>query len=130
MVTASFYNFASALVARAIPSVWDLITQEAIAVREAGVAASLRRLLGGREAEAAKAAGLLWRAVEDLDFAGRVLAAANAELAAYVGQHRPNVAEANATTKSSCATVSSAREPRAARTAAMAASGGIPTATR
>ena len=131
MVTASFYNFAPALVARAIPSVWDLIMlQEAIAVREAGVAASLRRLLGGREAEAAKAAGLLWRAVEDLDFAGRMLAAANAELAAYVGQHRSNVAEANATTKSSCAAVSSAREPRAARTAAMAAPGGIPTATR
>jgi Helix-turn-helix family len=40
----------------------------------------LRRLLGGREAEAAKAAGLLWRAAEDLDFAGRVLSAANAEL--------------------------------------------------
>jgi hypothetical protein len=118
------------LVARAIPSLWDLITpQKAIAVREAAVAASLRRL-GGREAEAAKAVGLLWRAVEDLDFAGRVLAAANAELAAYVGQHCPNVAEANATTKSSCAAVSSAREPRAARTAAMAASGGIPTATR
>jgi len=81
VVTASFYNFAPAFVARAIPGVWDLITpQEAIAVREAGAAASLRRLLGGREAEVAKAAGLLWRAVEDLDFAGRVLAAANAEL--------------------------------------------------
>ena len=100
MVTESFSNFAPALVARVIPSVWDLMTpQETMAV-------------------------------EDLDFAGRVLAAANAELAAYVGQHRPNVAEANAATKSSCAAVSSAREPRAARTAAMAASGGIPTATR
>jgi hypothetical protein len=81
VVTASFYNFAPAFVARAIPGVWDLITpQEAIAVREAGAAASLRRLLGGREAEAAKAADLLWRAVEDLDFAGRVLSAANSEL--------------------------------------------------
>lgn len=81
VVTASFYNFAPAFVARAIPGVWDLITpQEAIAVREAGATASLRRLLAGREAEAAKAAGLLWRAVEDLDFAGRVLSAANAEL--------------------------------------------------
>ena len=40
----------------------------------------MRQLLDGREAEAAKAAGLLWRAVEDLDFAGRVLSAANAEL--------------------------------------------------
>src|SRR5580693_9728145 len=81
VVAASFYNFAPAFVARAIPGVWDLITpQEAIAVREAGAAASLRRLLGGREAEAAKAADLLWRAVEDLDFAGRALSAANAEL--------------------------------------------------
>ena len=50
VVAASFYNFAPAFVARAIPGVWDLITpQEAIAVREAGAAASLRRLLGGRE---------------------------------------------------------------------------------
>ena len=81
VVTASFYNFAPAFVARAIPGVWELITpQEAMAVREAGAAASLRRLLGGREAEAAKAADLLWRAAEDLDFAGRVLSAANSEL--------------------------------------------------
>ena len=81
VVTASFYNFAPAFVARAIPGVWDLITpQEAIAVREAGATAALRRLLGGREAEAAKAADLLWRAAENLDFAGRALAAANAEL--------------------------------------------------
>jgi hypothetical protein len=81
VVTASFYVFPAAFVARAIPGVWDLITpQEAIAVREAGAAAALGRLLAGREAEAAKAAGLLWSAVEDLDFAGRVLSAANAEL--------------------------------------------------
>jgi hypothetical protein len=81
VVAASFYNFAPAFVARAIPGVWDLITpQEAVAVREAGAAASLRRLLGGREAEAAKAADLLWRAAGDLDFAGRVLSAANSEL--------------------------------------------------
>ena len=81
VVTASFYNFAPAFVSRAIPGVWDLITpQEAIAVREAGAAASLRRLLSGREAEAAKAADLLWLAVDILDFAGRVLSAANSEL--------------------------------------------------
>jgi Helix-turn-helix family len=111
--------------------VWDLITpQEAIAVRGGGPGSVVAAAAGRPGGRGGKAAGLLWRAVEDLDFAGRVLAAANAELAAYVGQHRPNVAEANATTKSSCAAVSSAREPRAARTAAMAASGGIPTATR
>jgi hypothetical protein len=81
VVTASFYNFAPAFVGRAIPGVWDLITpEEAVAVREAGAAASLRRLLDGREAEAAKAADLLWRAAEELDFAGRVLSAANSEL--------------------------------------------------
>jgi hypothetical protein len=81
VVTASFFNFAPSFVARAIPGVWDLITPaDAIAAREAGAAAALRRLLDGREAEAAKAADLLWRAVEDLDFAGRALSAANAEL--------------------------------------------------
>ena len=81
VVAASFFNFAPSFVARAVPGVWDLVTpQEAIAVREAGATAALRRLLGGREAEAAKAADLLWRAVEDLDFAGRALSAANAEL--------------------------------------------------
>src|SRR3984957_1967230 len=81
VVTASFFNFAPSFVARAVPGVWDLVTpQEAVAVREAGAAPALRRLLGGREAEAAKAADLLWRAAEDLDFAGRVLSAANAAL--------------------------------------------------
>jgi hypothetical protein len=81
VVAASFFSFAPAFVARAIPGVWDLVTPaDAIAVREAGAASSLRRLLDGREAEAATAAGLLWRAAEDLDFAGRVLSAANAAL--------------------------------------------------
>jgi hypothetical protein len=81
VVAASFFNFAPSFVARAVPGVWDLVTpQEAIAVREAGATAALRQLLGGREAEAAKAADLLWRAAEDLDFAGRALSAANAEL--------------------------------------------------
>jgi hypothetical protein len=81
VVTASFYNFAPAFVARAIPGVWQLITRdEAIRVREAGATAALRRLLAGREAETGKAAGLLWRAAGELDVAGRVLAAANAAL--------------------------------------------------
>lgn len=81
VVTASFYNFAPSFVARAIPGVWELISrEEAIRVREAGATAALRRLLAGREADAAKAAGLLWRAVGKLDVAGRVLAAANAVL--------------------------------------------------
>ena len=82
VVTASFFNFAPAFVARAIPAVWDLISPEdALRTRLAGAEATLRDLLAGREAEAEVAAGLLWQAIGELDFSGRVLAAANAALA-------------------------------------------------
>jgi len=81
VVAASFFNFAPAFVARAIPGVWELITpEEALRVRLAGAAEGLGRLLAGREAEAAAAAGLLWRAIGELDFSGRVLAAADVAL--------------------------------------------------
>jgi hypothetical protein len=81
VVTASFFNFAPAFVARAIPGVWELITpDEALRIRMAGATEALRRLLAGRDAEAAAAADLLWRAIGELDFSGRVLAAANAAL--------------------------------------------------
>jgi len=81
MVTASFFNFAPAFVGRAIPGVWDLITpEEALRARMAGATEALGRLLAGREADAAAAADLLWQAIGELDFAGRVLAAANAAL--------------------------------------------------
>jgi len=80
-VTASFFNFAPPMVARALPGVWALITpQDALAVRSTGAVAALRGLVGGREAEVAAAADLLLRAVDGLDCAGRVLAAANAAL--------------------------------------------------
>ena len=81
VVAASFFNFAPAFVARAIPGVWELITpEEALRVRLAGATSALGRLLAGQEAEAAAAADLLWRAIGELDFSGRVLAAANAAL--------------------------------------------------
>ena len=81
VVTASFFNFAPAFVARAIPAVWDLITPEdALATRLAGAEAALSTLLAGHEDEAAAAADLLWLAIGELDFSGRVLAAANAAL--------------------------------------------------
>jgi hypothetical protein len=87
VVAASFFNFAPAFVARAIPGVWGLITpEEALRVRLAGAAEGLGRLLAGREAEAAAAAGLLWRAIGELDFSGRVLAAANAALPVPPGE--------------------------------------------
>jgi hypothetical protein len=78
-VTASFFNFAPSMVARALPGVWELVTPEdALAVRSAGAVAALRRLLDGRDADVTAAADLLLRATDDLDCAGRVLAAANA----------------------------------------------------
>jgi len=81
VVTASFFNFAPAMVARAIPGVWELITPaEALRLRLSGAAAALRRLLGGLAAEVVAAADLLGRAVGELDGAGRVLGAANAAL--------------------------------------------------
>jgi len=81
VVTASFFNFAPAFVARAIPGVWDLITpDEALRIRIAGTAEALKSLLAGRETDAAAAADLLWRAIGELDFSGRVLAAADAAL--------------------------------------------------
>ena len=80
-VTASFFNFAPPMVARAVPGVWSLITpQDALAVRSAGAVAALRGLVGGREADVAAAADLLLRAIDGLDCSGRVLAAANAAL--------------------------------------------------
>ena len=81
VVTASFFNFSPAFVARAVPAVWELITpQDALAARLAGAVAALRVLLAGREAEAARTADLLRLAIAELDFSGRVLAAANAAL--------------------------------------------------
>jgi hypothetical protein len=85
-VIASFFNFAPQMVGRALPSVWDLISPErALEVRQAGAVAALHRLLDGADgldAQVAKAADLLWSAVTSVDCAGRVLAAANAALAA------------------------------------------------
>jgi hypothetical protein len=87
VVTASFFNFAPSFVARAIPAVWDLISPEdALQTRLAGAEATLGSLLAGREAEAEVAAGLLWQAIGELDFSGRVLAAANAALAIPDGE--------------------------------------------
>jgi len=81
VVTASFFNFAPAFVGRAVPAVWDLIAPEdALRTRLAGADAALRSLVPGRDAEAAAAADLLGRAIGELDFSGRVLAAANVAL--------------------------------------------------
>jgi hypothetical protein len=46
----------------------------------AGATGALQSLLAGRDAEATAAADLLWRAIGELDFSGRVLATADAAL--------------------------------------------------
>ena len=86
VVGASFFNFAPGMVARAIPGVWELISpEEALRVRMAGASQALGALLAGQETAAEAAAGLLWRAIDGLDCAGRVLAAANVARPALEG---------------------------------------------
>jgi hypothetical protein len=81
VVGASFFNFSPAMVARAIPGVWELIAPaQALRVRQAGAVSALRGLLGGLDSEVTAAADLLRRAAGGLDCSGRVLAAANAAL--------------------------------------------------
>ncbi len=84
VVTAAFYNFAPAFVARAVPEVWDVVPPaSALEVRLAGVDAAVRRVLGEdwpATAEAREAADLARAAAETVEAAGRPLAAANSAL--------------------------------------------------
>src|SRR5690348_7072347 len=79
VVHAIFYNFAGGEVARHIPRVWDTATAEAaLAAREQGSAAALRRILGDL-ADApglARAADLATRAAASAATEGRILYAA------------------------------------------------------
>lgn len=79
VVHAVFYNFAPGEVARHIPQVWDLTTPEAaLAAREQGCVAGLRRILGelADEPGVARAADLLTRAATSAPVQGRALYAA------------------------------------------------------
>jgi hypothetical protein len=80
-VVAAFFGFAPAMVARALPAVWEQAPPEhALEVRRRGAGAALRRLLAGQEAAVAEAVALVRPVAEGLDVAGRVLAAANSAL--------------------------------------------------
>ncbi|HEY0718922.1 MAG TPA: hypothetical protein VGD68_15000 [Streptosporangiaceae bacterium] len=86
VVTASFYNFAPDFVARALPSVWELVSPgEAVRIRREGAVTALRVLLDGQEDLVRTSAELLERAVAGLEYAGRVLAGANAALPPAAG---------------------------------------------
>jgi hypothetical protein len=86
VVLAAFFVFAPAMVGRAIPGVWELVTPaEALAARQAGACAAVRRLLDlkpGDEAPAdiSTASDQLAAAASDLDGAGHALAACNLAL--------------------------------------------------
>jgi hypothetical protein len=84
VVTAAFYNFAPAFVARAVPEVWDLAAPEsALETRLAGVDAAVRRVLGQDwpdSREAREAAELAVAAAGAIGVQGRPLAAANSVL--------------------------------------------------
>jgi Helix-turn-helix family len=84
VVTATFYNFAPAFVARRVPSVWEAVTpSDALAARLDGADAALRRVLGEaiRSREVAEAADLVGVAAAAVDLPGRPLAAANCGVA-------------------------------------------------
>lgn len=81
-VVAIFFNFAPAMVARALPDVWGRATPaQTLPARLAGAVAALTRLTDGAPAGTVEpAADLLAEAVSRLDLAGRPLGAANAAL--------------------------------------------------
>jgi hypothetical protein len=82
VVTATFYNFAPAIVARHLPRAWTLATPEQVlAARHEAARASFTRLLGdGVEEEVAELAVLLREACAALTPEGRPLYAAHADL--------------------------------------------------
>lgn len=83
VVIATFYSFAPALVARAIPDAWVLSTPKAVLEARYEVAdQALRRILseGSASPEIAEAATLARAAIEDCDPAGRPLYAGHCAL--------------------------------------------------
>ncbi len=84
LVIATFFNFSPALVARAIPSAWEVTTpEELIGARYAGTDAAYRRILGEEvlgSPEMTEAAGLAREATTVLDPVGRALFAAHRTL--------------------------------------------------
>ncbi len=83
-VAAAFFSFAPAMVERALPGVWELISPaDALTVRQAGAAAALRRLLAAARVSPATSTAVadqLAEAGTSLHAAGHVLGAANCAL--------------------------------------------------
>lgn len=80
-VSALFFSFAPAMVARALPDVWQRVSPErTLAARLDGAVAALRAVLPDEPARWAAAADLLEVAAQAAATAGRALGAANAAL--------------------------------------------------
>ena len=80
-VTAAFFSFAPAMVARAVPDVWQRASpDQALAARLDGAVAVLRAVLPAEPGRWEAAAGLLETAARAAVTDGRVLGAANAAL--------------------------------------------------
>lgn len=83
LVTAVFYNFAPAFLARSLPEVWDVVSPtQALAVRSEGAIAALRAYLPDLldDSEIDAVTGTLHDLVAGAGWAGRPLGAANAAL--------------------------------------------------
>lgn len=81
-VAATFFNFNPALVAMMLPAVWDVAAPgQVLDARRDGIEAMYRRIAGPTDG-LHEAAELLGGALDDLSYAGRPLAAANAALTA------------------------------------------------
>lgn len=84
VVTATFYNFAPALIARCVPSAWDVTAPDAVVVaRRRAIEPTWRRLLGDEclaSAEVAECAELTREAASGCRLEGRPLYAAYAAL--------------------------------------------------
>jgi hypothetical protein len=84
VVTATFYNFAPKMAARALPDAWGFASPaKVLDARLAGAQRALGRILGpeGSSPEVSSAADIARRAAEAVTVVGRPLAAANAALA-------------------------------------------------
>jgi hypothetical protein len=86
-VIALFHSFSPAIVNRALPAVWELVTpQRALELRAAGAAAALRALVprddpgapDDPDGEVAALADGLWQVATTVECGGRALGAANA----------------------------------------------------
>ncbi len=90
VVAAAFYNFHPAMVHRAIPDAWSFASpQQLLDARLDAIDEALNRLLGDAvdSGDVHRAAGLARAAVEDGDYAGRPLGAANAALTSPPAAH-------------------------------------------